>query len=72
MKAKLIFNLEDSEEKERFIRAVKADDMYFFIWELIHNGWRKFKHTDYDYEPAWKRIHELLKEHNINLEELEQ
>lgn len=51
-------------------RLAKADDMAVFIWELVHNGWRDFKHTDYDYERAWDKIHELLEEYNINIEDL--
>ena len=51
-------------------RLSKADDMAIFIWELVHNGWRDFKHTDYDYEKAWEKIHELLSEHNINIDDL--
>jgi hypothetical protein len=62
--------IETTDEKKA-IRMLKADDMAYFIWELVHNGWRKFKHSeDYDYEPAWDRIHELLQEHNINIDEL--
>ena len=51
-------------------RIAKADDMAMFIWQLINNGWRVFKHTDYDYHKAWDRIRELLEEHNINPDEL--
>ena len=51
-------------------RLAKADDMAAFIWQLVHNGWREFKHTDYDYEPAWDKIRELLDEHNIDIDDL--
>lgn len=44
--------------------------MACFIWELINNGWREFKHTDYDYRPAWEKINEMLNEYGINPEEL--
>ena len=49
---------------------IKSKDMANFIWELVHNGWRKFKHTDYDYEPAWEQIGKLLEEHNINIDDI--
>ena len=65
---KYTFKTKDQREALRYI---KADDMADFIWQLVHNGWRKFKHTDYDYQEAWDRIHELLKEHNINVDDLE-
>ena len=58
---------EDSQEAKRL---VKADDMAHFIWELVHNGWREFKHTDYNYVPAWDKIRQLLEEHKINIDDL--
>jgi hypothetical protein len=48
----------------------KANDMASFIFELVHNGWRDFKHTDYDYEKAWGKINELLEEHKIDIDDL--
>jgi len=51
-------------------RLSKSDDMASFIWELVHNGWRDFKHTDYDYTKSWDKIRELLEEHNINIDDL--
>ena len=51
-------------------RLSKADDMATFIWELVHNGWREFKHGDYDYKPAWDKIHELLEQFDINIDDL--
>ena len=47
---------------------LKANDMQSFIFELVNNGFREFKHTDYDYRPAWKKINELIA--NYNLQEL--
>jgi len=51
-------------------RLAKANDMAMFIWELVHNGWRDFKHTDYDYEKAWQKIRDLLSEYNIDVDDL--
>jgi hypothetical protein len=59
-----------SKESKEILRLVKSTDMALFIWELVHNGWREFKHTDYDYQPAWDKIHQLLEEHNINPDDL--
>lgn len=56
--------------KKEMLRIVKSENMAHFIWELMANGWRQFKHTDYDYEPAWQAIRELLREHEIDWEEL--
>jgi len=59
-----------TKDKQEMKRLLKADDMASFIWELVHNGWREFKHTDYEYEKAWEKINELLEEHDINIDEL--
>lgn len=65
--AEVIFK---SKEPNEIKRLSKADDMAAFIWELVHNGWRDFKHTDYDYKTAWKKIHELLEEHHIDIDDI--
>jgi len=59
-----------SKDPKEILRLAKANDMAFFIWELVHNGWRDFKHTDYEYEKSWDKIHELLKEHDIDIDML--
>jgi hypothetical protein len=64
---KMIFETEDQAEA---MRILKANDMASFIWQLVNNGWRDFKHTDYEYEKAWAKINELLEQHNINPDEL--
>ena len=64
---KVTFETEDPQEIKRL---AKADDMALFIWELVHNGWRDFKHTDYEYEKAWDKINELLSTHNIDIDDL--
>jgi len=64
---KAIFESNNPTEIKRFS---KCNDMACFIWELVHNGWREFKHTDYEYKKAWTKIQELLNEHNINIDDL--
>lgn len=59
-----------TKDKQEMKRLLKSDDMASFIWELVNNGWREFKHTDYEYEKAWEKINELLEEHDINIDEL--
>lgn len=59
-----------SDELTEIKRLSKSTDMAMFIWELVHNGWREFKHTDYDYEKSWDKIHDLLNEFNINPDDL--
>lgn len=64
---KYIFKTKDPIEAKRIY---KADELALFIWELVHNGWREFKGTDYDYQPAWNKINRLLDEYNINIDDL--
>lgn len=64
---KIVFETEDELEAKRML---KASDMACFIWKLVHNGWRDFNHTDYDYDKAWDKIRELLVEHNIDCDDL--
>lgn len=64
---KAIFKSDDPMEIKRI---AKSTDMAMFIWELVHNGWREFKHEDYDYQKSWDKIHELLKEYDININDL--
>jgi hypothetical protein len=58
------------ENEQELTKYIKAGDMACFICELVNNGWRDFKHTDYDYHKAWDKIYKLLEEHNINVDEL--
>lgn len=60
----------ETDDPKEMIRLAKSTDMALFIWELVHNGWRDFKHTDYEYEKAWEKIHELLDEHGIVIDDL--
>ena len=65
MKVKFI-----SDDPKEIKRLSKSEDMAMFIWQLVHNGWRDFKHTDYDYQKSWDKIHELLSEYNIDIDDL--
>lgn len=51
-------------------RLAKSADMAVCLWEIVHNGWREFKHTDYDYEKAWDKIRDIIYEHNIDVDDL--
>ena len=64
---KVTFETEDMLEAKRL---AKAEDMAGFIFQLVNNSWRQFKHDGIDYEPIYKKIYELLAEYNINIDEL--
>ena len=78
MKARLKYNLEDAEDRLAHLRAVKADDMYFSLWDITHNtkkalGWRLDETTLTAHEVldlVYEKIYEILEEHNINVDEL--
>ena len=70
MEAILKFNLDNPDDKIEHMRCIKATDMAICLWEIVNNGWREFKHTDYDYEKAWDKIRDIISEHNIDVDDL--
>ena len=74
MKATLTFDLDDPQDVESHLQCVKAAKMAGFIWELKHNFWRKWKHNDEDFnlDTYKEALHELMEEHTINPDELQQ
>jgi len=74
MKAILEFDLDVVEERQEHLQCTMSNDMACFIWELKHNFWRKWKHNEEDFNlDSYKEaLHELMKEHNINPDELYQ
>jgi hypothetical protein len=77
-KANLTFDLDDSDDRLEFERMMKARDMAMALWELDMNGYRKFtKYNDRQegayqegIEEVFEYIRELLKEHQIDVEQL--
>jgi len=57
MKAKLTFDLNEADEEESLKRAVMADEMANFIWELRYNFFRKYEYVDDDEaEASWYTV----------------
>ena len=77
-KATLTFDLDDRDDRIEFERMMKARDMALMLWELDMNGYRKFtKYNDRQeaayqegIEEVFEYIRELLKEHQIDVEQL--
>jgi hypothetical protein len=77
-KATLTFDLTDFDDRFEYMRMIKALDMASMLWELQMNGYRKFtKYNDRQegayqegIEEVFKYIRELLKEHQIDVEQL--
>jgi hypothetical protein len=76
--ATLTFDLSDGEDRYEFNRITKARDMAMALWELDMNGYRKFTKYNERQEAAYQEgieevfeyIRELLKEHQIDVEQL--
>jgi hypothetical protein len=77
-KATLTFDLDDRDDRIEFERMMKARDMAMMLWELDMNAYRKFtKYNDRQegayqegIEEVFEYIRELLKEHQIDVEQL--
>ena len=59
----------ESDDETEIKRLAKSTDMAMCLWEIVHNGWREFKHTDYDYEKAWDKIRNIISEYDINIDD---
>lgn len=76
--ATLTFDLSDGDDRFEFNRATKARDMAMMLWELDMNGYRKFTKYNERQEAAYQEgieevfeyIRGLLKQHEINVEDL--
>ena len=76
--AQLIFNLDDPYDQQAHLRAIKSVDMASFIFQLISNEKKsimyQLENRDMkDWETVnlvFDRIHELLDEYGINIDEL--
>jgi hypothetical protein len=60
----------ESDDQTEIKRLAKSTDMALCLWEIVHNGWREFKHSDYDYKKAWDKIRDIISEHNIDIDDL--
>jgi hypothetical protein len=77
-KARLEFDLNDHDDKISHLRAVKSLDMAMALWDITHNTKKGLewsmegKELDkYDVlELVFDKIYEILKEHNISVDEL--
>jgi len=77
-KATLTFDLNDLDDRIEFDRMIKALDMAMMLWELHMNGYRKFtKYNDRQegayqegIEEVFEYIRKLMREHNIDVEQL--
>jgi hypothetical protein len=82
MEAILKFNLSDSDDAMDFKRVNKSLDMALTLWEIMYNTRKKIlseleneENKDDKFEAVDKvfdKLWEILKEHNIDLDEIVQ
>lgn len=65
------YNLDDPEDRMSFERAMYSLDMASYIFEVLHNGKRKFKECECDcVDQIWQYLWEAAKDHKIDTERL--
>ena len=67
MKASLIFDLDDSEDRMAHLRCVKSDSMAFILQEVIYNLRKKCENDGGD---VFEAIGDLMYDNGINIDEL--
>ena len=80
-KAKLLFDLSDSDDKQAFERTAKSTDMAMMLWDIMLNDKKLFmrklesddKATEREFElvdKVFARMWEIAEERNINIDSL--
>lgn len=77
MKAKLIFDFDNPDDKMDFKRCVKSTDMAIVLFEIHYNLRRQIEAyfdgdsiTESETDFTVRLIKEIFEEHNINIDEL--
>jgi len=78
MKAKLKFDISDPDDYVEFKRVMKANDMASMLFELLRNTKKgmewELENKDFDkydtLEYVYDKIWDLVKEHNIDIDEI--
>jgi hypothetical protein len=80
MKAKLIFDLNDPDQKMEHLRCVKSLDMALALWEISTNAkkqcyriaeGKEMQGESVDYiNLVFEKIYEIMEEHSIDVDDL--
>lgn len=75
MRAKLIFNLDNPDDRMAHLRCVKSSDLCLAVWEFLKNSRKKLEETEFknSYQAineTYKEFFDILEEYNINIDEL--
>lgn len=65
------YDLSDPEDAMALQRAMNSLDMALYIWEVLHNGRRRFEESEnLDIHDVWEYLWDELKEHKIDIDKL--
>jgi hypothetical protein len=70
MKAQLIFDLIDLDDRLKHQRAILADDMMSVIWDMDQWLRSEIKYNEKPYQEVRDFLHEMLRDEGINLDKL--
>jgi hypothetical protein len=83
MKATLSFNLDNPDERQAHLRAIKSTDMAAVLWELVHNTHKKmhkiadqkaYEQDEIDcyqmIDEFYMELHSLLEANSIDIDDL--
>ena len=65
------YDLSNPEDVKALQRAMYSLDMANFIFEVLHNGKRRFKHSEeIDLDEIWQYLWEVAADHKIDIDNL--
>ena len=65
------YDLSDPEDEQALQRAMNSLDMALYIWQILHNGKRRFEHSEnVDIDDVWEYLWEELRNHKIDIDKL--
>jgi hypothetical protein len=78
MKAKLIYNLDELDDKTSHLRAIKSLDLTLCLWDLDQDLRAKIKYAPDDmsedtykaYEDVRTTLHQLMSKYSLNFDDI--
>lgn len=65
------YDINDPEDEKALQRAMNSLDMAMYIWEILHNGKRHFKHNENaTIDDVFEYLWQTANEHRINIDKL--
>ena len=65
------YDISDPEDEKALQRAMNSLDMALYIWEILHNGKRHFKHNENaTVDDVFEYLWQTANEHRINIDKL--